>query len=157
MAKSAIEKLNAPQEPKIVRKLPPRVEHWGPPGASMVISTPQEIDQLVATIPKGKLATINTLREVIAKRHKTTITCPVTTGIFFNIAAKAAAEREMMGAKRVTPWWRVLKSDGALNEKMPGGLAEHKKRLTAEGFKVIAKGKKGMAVEDFDKRLAKLI
>jgi hypothetical protein len=156
MAKSAIEKLKIPAEPKVVKQLPDRVAHWGPPGASMVISTPVEIEALVATIPKGKLATINTLRQVIARRHGTGITCPVTTGIFFNTVARAASEREMMGAKRVTPWWRVLKSDGTLNEKMPGGLAEHKKRLAAEGFKVGPKGKKALVVIDYEKKLAKL-
>jgi alkylated DNA nucleotide flippase Atl1 len=156
MATSAIEKLRKPQDVKIVHPLPERVAHWGPPGASMVISTPSEIDELVATVPKGKLATINTLRDALAKRHKTTIACPVTTGIFLGIAAKAAAEMEMMGAKRVTPWWRVIKSDGKLNEKMPGGLAEHRRRLQSEGVKVVKSGKADLMVEDFEKRIAKL-
>jgi alkylated DNA nucleotide flippase Atl1 len=156
MATSAIAKLNAKQEPKIVRRLPERVKHWGPPGASMVISTPAEVDVLIAKIPKGKLATINTLRDALARRHGTMIACPITTGIFASIAARAAAEMEAMGAKRVTPWWRVLKSDGKLNEKMPGGLAEHRKRLAAEGHKVARKGKSALIVADFEKRLASL-
>lgn len=156
MAMSAIEKLRKPQKAQIVHTLPERVAHWGPPGASMVISTPAEIDELVATIPKGGIATVNTLRDVLAKRHRTTITCPVTTGIFLGIAAKAAAEMEIMGAKRVTPWWRVIKSNGKLNEKMPGGLAEHRKRLEAEGIKVVRSGKSALVVEDFEKRIAKL-
>lgn len=156
MAMSAIEKLRKPSEVQIVRKLPPRVAHWGPPGASMVISTPPEVDELVRKIPKGRLATVNSLREALARAHKTTIACPVTTGIFLNIVAKAAAEMEEMGAKRVAPWWRVLKSDGTLNDKMPGGAMEHKKRLEAEGFKVIAKGKSSLTVDGFEKKLARL-
>jgi hypothetical protein len=156
MAKSALEKLRVERQPKIVRKLPERVKHWGPLGASMVISTPAEIEEFVAKIPKGRLATINTLREVVARRHGTTITCPVTTGIFFNIVAHAADEREMMGAKRVTPWWRVLKSDGSLNEKMPGGLKKHRSRLEAEGFRVEKKGKSALVVADFETKLARL-
>jgi alkylated DNA nucleotide flippase Atl1 len=121
----------------------------------MVIPTPAEVDDLVAKIPKGKLATINTLRDALAKKHKTDIACPVTTGIFFGIVAKAAAEMEMMGAKRVSPWWRVLKSDGKLNEKMPGGLAGHQARLEAEGFAVTREGK-SLAVKGFEKKLALL-
>jgi 6-O-methylguanine DNA methyltransferase, DNA binding domain len=156
MPKSAVEKLRTPAEPRIVKELPLRVQHWGPPGASMAISTPLEIEELVAKIPKGKLATVNTLRKAIARRHKTTITCPVTTGIFLNIVAKAAAEREMMGMTRITPWWRVLKSDGSLNEKMPGGLAAHRKRLAGEGFQVVPKGKTGLAVQDYESKLARL-
>lgn len=156
MAKTAIEKLNTDQKPQIVHPLPERVTHWGPPGASMVISTPAEVDGLVARIPKGKLATVNTLRDALAKRHGTTIACPITTGIFLGIAAKAAAERELIGAKRVTPWWRVIKSDGTLNPKMPGGIAEHRRRLEAEGFKVAKKGKTNLMVEDFEKKIAQL-
>lgn len=156
MVTSAIDKLKAGQKPQIVHPLPERIAHWGPPGASMVISTPAEVDELVAMIPKGKLATVNTLRDALAKRHKTTIACPITTGIFFGIVAKASAEREMMGAKRVTPWWRVIKSDGTLNPKMPGGLAEHRKRLEAEGFTVVKKGKANLAVADFERKLAAL-
>jgi hypothetical protein len=153
MAMSAIEKLRKPQAPEIIFPLPERVAHWGPPGASMLISTPQEIDAVVRRVKKGKLATINTLRDALARQHKTTITCPVTTGIFMNFVAKAAAEMEEMGARRVTPWWRVLKSDGTLNDKYPGGVAEQKKRLQAEGFSIVKKGKTKLAVRDFEKRL----
>jgi alkylated DNA nucleotide flippase Atl1 len=156
MATSAIDKIKAGGDPQIVQPLPERVAHWGPPGGSMVISTPAEVDALIATIPKGRLATINTLRSVLAQRHKVDVACPVTTGIFASIAAKAAAEREMMGAKRVTPWWRVIKSDGTLNPKMPGGLDEHRKRLESEGFTIVKKGRSSLAVADFEKKLAKL-
>jgi len=31
----------------------------------MVISTPAEVDELVATIPRGKLATVDTLRDAL--------------------------------------------------------------------------------------------
>jgi 6-O-methylguanine DNA methyltransferase, DNA binding domain len=89
-------------------------------------------------------------------QQDTAITCPVTTGIFFNIVADAAGEREMMGITRIAPWWRVLKSDGTLNEKMPGGLKGHQKRLEAEGFRVDKKGKSGLAVADFETKLAQL-
>jgi hypothetical protein len=154
--KSAAEKLKHPSEARIVKTLPARVAHWGPPGASMVISTPGEIDDVVGRIPKGKLATFAMLRSHLSRAHKTTIACPVTTGIFLGIVARAAAEREMMGAKRVTPWWRVLKGEGLLNEKSPGGLAEHRKRLEAEGFVVVKKGKASLAVADYDKKLATL-
>jgi hypothetical protein len=156
MAKTATQKLQTPAEPKIVKTLPVRVEHWGPPGASMVISTPLEIEEFVRQVPKGKLITLDSLRQVAAKRHKTTITCPVTTGIFLGMVAKAAAEQEMLGVKRVAPWWRVIRSDGTLNEKYPGGLSEHKKRLEAEGHKTAARGKVKLEVVDYEKRLAKL-
>lgn len=156
MATSAVSKLRAGKKPQIVQTLPESCAHWAPPGANMVISTPAEVDELIAQIPKGKLATVNTLREALARRHGTTIACPITTGIFLNIAAKAAAEMEMMGAKRVTPWWRVIKSDGKLNAKMPGGEAEHARRLKAEGIKIVRRGKSAFVVEEFERHLANI-
>jgi alkylated DNA nucleotide flippase Atl1 len=156
MAKTATQKMRVPAKAKIVAKLPTRVQHWGPPGASMVISTPVEVERVVRQIPRGKLATLEGLRHVIAKLHKTTITCPVTTGIFLGTVARAAAEQEMLGMKRVTPWWRVIRSDGTLNEKFPGGLAEHKKRLESEGHTTAKRGKAKLEVVDFERRLARL-
>jgi alkylated DNA nucleotide flippase Atl1 len=156
MAKSALEKLRTPMDVRIVNELPAGALHWGPPGATMVISTPQEIELFVSKISKGKLATLQSLRDAIAARHGTTITCPVTTGIFLGTVARAAAEQEMMGAKRVTPWWRVIRSDGTLNEKYPGGLSEHKKRLAAEGHVIEKTSKTKLRVKDHDKKLAKL-
>ena len=156
MALTALEKLRRPQEVRILDELPAGALQWGPPGATMVISTPQEIEALVLQIPKGKLATFNSLKDVIARHHGTTITCPVTTGLFLNIVARAAAEQELIGAKRVTPWWRVIRSDGTLNEKFPGGLAEHEKRLVAEGHVIVAKGRTKRTVTNFEKKLAAL-
>lgn len=98
MAMSAIDKLRKLQEPEIIQPLPEKVAHWEPPGASMVISTPADIDDVIRKIPKGKLATMTTLRDALSRRHGTDIACPVTTGIFLGIVAKAAAEMEDMGA-----------------------------------------------------------
>jgi len=49
------------------------------------------------TIPKGKLITINEVRQIPAKRHGGTIGCPITTGIFAWIAANAVAEEAKEG------------------------------------------------------------
>jgi hypothetical protein len=156
MATSAIAKLRKPLQPEIIQPLPEKVAHWGPPGASMVISTPADIDGVVRKIPRGRLATMTTLREALSRRHKTDIACPVTTGIFLGIVAKTAAEMEEMGARRVAPWWRVLKSDGSLNPRMPGGMEEQRRRLEAEGFKVARKGKSAFVIDGFERKLANL-
>jgi alkylated DNA nucleotide flippase Atl1 len=83
------------------------------------------------------------------------ICCPITTGIFAWIASHAAQEAEDAGAKRVTPWWRTLKSGGELNPKYPGGIEQHRARLEAEGHIIARQGKK-YVVEGFEKSLAKL-
>ncbi len=59
------------------------------------------------------------------------------------------------GKKRITPYWRTLKSDGELNAKYPGGVADLRARLEAEGHRVVQRGKR-VVVVDFEKALARL-
>ncbi len=120
--------------PRILTIQPHHERRWGP--GTMVIPSPREVDAAIRTIRKGQTATVNEIREVLARRHGTTTACPITTGIFAWIAAHAAAEDERDGHKRVTPWWRVLKPGRRLNPKFPGGLTEHRRRLEEEGHTV---------------------
>ena len=121
--------------PKVIQLDAAAAKRWG--GRTMVIPAPREVDALIRSVRKGSTATINDLRAALAKKHGTEATCPITTGIFSWIAANAAMEDEASGKKRVTPWWRVLKSDGKLNPKFPGGEEEHAKRLEAEGHQIV--------------------
>jgi alkylated DNA nucleotide flippase Atl1 len=138
----------------------PRVEkidekkskRWGT--GTFVIPAPIEVDQIMSKVPKGKLITINEIRQILAKKHNATIGCPITTGIFSWIAAHAADEMEKEGKKNITPYWRTLKTGGVLNEKYPGGIENLKKRLKAEGHTIIQKGKsKYLMVKDFEKAI----
>jgi alkylated DNA nucleotide flippase Atl1 len=106
------------------------------------------------SVPKGKLTTINQIRERLAKRHGATIGCPITTGIFASIAARAAEEAKAEGEKDITPYWRTLKVGGALNEKYPGGVEAQAKHLKEEGH-TIETGKDGKPkkVRDFERSL----
>src|SRR6266446_5896944 len=115
---------------------------WGE--GIMVIPAPMEVDALMKQVPKGRVITVNELRAALAAKHKADFACPLTTGIFAWIAAHAAAEAEAEGAKRITPYWRTLKSGGELNPKYPGGVEGTAKRLRAEGHKIIQKGKRLM-------------
>lgn len=154
MAKSAIEKLNEDKQPKIVNPLPAGVLAWvnGDPHGTLVISTPKEIDAIMQHVPKGKVMTITEIRDYLAEQYKTTVACPLTTGIFVNIAAHAAEEMLAQGKKRVTPYWRTLKAGGELNEKFPGGTAAQRAKLEAEGFEIVARGKR-LFVKDYERRL----
>jgi hypothetical protein len=111
---------------------------WGE--GRMVIPAPSDVDALMRQVPKGRIVTINQLRDALAKRHKVNFACPITTGIFSWIAAHAAAEAEAEGAKRITPYWRTLKTGGEINPKYPGGVKVIAKRLRAEGHRIIRKG-----------------
>jgi len=130
------EKLNGPTKdlPKIVKLAPEGAKRWG--GESMYIPTPLEVDAEMKKVPKGELTTIDNIRKTFAKKHKTDIACPLTTGIFAWIAANAAEEMEEKGEKNITPYWRTLKSDGSLNPKYPGGTDKQAARLRAEGFEI---------------------
>jgi len=66
----------------------------------------------------------------------------MTTGIFIRIAAETAEEDLSKGRKEITPYWRVIKDDGSLNEKFPEGTEAQAARLREEGHSIHhAKGK----------------
>jgi len=57
----------------------------------------------------------------------------------------------------VTPYWRVIRDDGSLNEKFPGGAKTQSRRLKEEGHSIApGKGKRPPAVKDFEKSLVRL-
>src|SRR6185295_4787588 len=126
--------------PKVGKVAGKMSRRWGT--GKMVIPAPSEVDELMKRVPKGRVITVNDLRAALASKHKADFACPMTTGIFAWIAAHAAAEAEIEGAKRITPYWRTLKNGGELNPKYPGGVEAAAKRLRAEGHKVIQKGKR---------------
>lgn len=128
-------------------------QRWGT--GTFVIPAPKEIDELMSRVPRGKLTTIDDLRQVLTRRHGATIACPITTGIFAWIAAHAAVEAEQTGEATTTPYWRTLKSKGEVNPKYPGGIAGLKRQLAADGQKVLQKGKR-FFVQDYQSHLATL-
>jgi hypothetical protein len=137
--------------PKVSRIDARMSKRWGQ--GTFVIPAPREVDELMRRVPKGKLITIDELRKTLARRHRATMACPLTTWIFAWIAAHAAAEAEAEGAKRITPFWRTLKAKGEVNTKYPGGIEVSADRLRAEGHTVLQKGKRYF-VENFTGRLA---
>ncbi len=155
MAKSALEQLEQSKPVKIVQELPEGVRNWAPPGGSMVVVNPKEVDRVMRRVPVGRVTTLDHIRTHLAVLHGTSIACPVSTAIFINIAARAAEEMRGAGAPQVTPWWRVLRSDGTLNEKYPGGVRFQRALLEAEDVRVEPRGKR-WAVPDLDARLADL-
>ncbi len=121
---------------------------------TMVIPAPREVNAAMKSIRKGRLTTIDLIREALAKKHHANFACPMTTGIFAWIAAHAADEAEREGAMRITAYWRTLKAGGELNPKYPGGVDNLAARLRNEGHTVVKKGKRFL-VQDYDRALAK--
>jgi hypothetical protein len=120
---------------------------WG--SGTVVIPAPLEVDAYMRQVPAGKITTINSIREALAKKHGATIGCPITTGIFAWIAANAAEEAKLEGKTDTTPYWRTLKVKGMLNEKYPGGTDIQRLLLESEGHRIIQKGK-NYYVKDYE-------
>ena len=146
------EKLEKPQQPKLV-KVPPKMARFG--SGTMLIPTPKLVDELLRRIPNGKLVTIGEIRKRLAADFAADVTCPLTTGIFVRIVAEAAEEDRASGRQRISPYWRVVKDDGGLNPKFPGGEKLQARNLRREGFSVAHKGKRTV-VKDFEKSLSVL-
>ncbi len=141
--------------PRVVEITGKMSTRWGT--GTIVIPAPIEVDEIMKKVPKGKLITINQIREIVARKHGATIGCPLTTGIFASIAARAAEEAAAEGKKDITPYWRTLKSSGELNEKYPGGVEAQAARLREEGHTIEpGKGKKPPKVKDFERVLVEV-
>jgi len=141
--------------PKVVEINDRMSQRWGT--GTCVIPAPKEVDELMKKVPKGKVTTINDIRAALARRHGATIGCPITTGIFARIAAKAAEEAKSEGKKDLTPYWRTLKSGGELNPKYPGGAEAQAARLKDEGHAIeLGRDNRPKRVKDFGKSLIKL-
>jgi hypothetical protein len=124
-------------------------------GKQVLVPTPLMVDGLVRKVRPGKLVTVKQLRERLAAESNADSTCPMTMGIFLMIVAQAAEEDSQAGRKRIAPYWRVIKSDGSLNPKFPGGVKAQAAHLKEEGHKIVpGKGKKPPKVRYFEKALS---
>jgi hypothetical protein len=113
--KSFREKLAASKDLPRIEEIPPQLAaRWGVAGR-MVIPAPREVDAMMRRVARGRLITVNQIRAALARKHGVDTACPITTGIFASIAARAAGEDEAEGRRRVTPYWRTLKGGGELN------------------------------------------
>lgn len=123
-------------------------------GTDMLIAPPIFYDEIMAEVPRGKVITAVDIREFLAKQYDADFTCPMTSGIFINLAARASCERDH---DRI-PFWRTLKSNGELNSKYPGGIEYQKKMLEAEGLEIYCRGRKHFRyyVKNYENNLYKL-
>jgi alkylated DNA nucleotide flippase Atl1 len=138
--------------PKIVRVPPKWRKQYG---GTMAIAHPLDVDALVRRIRKGSVATVRQLRERLARKYGANHTCPLTTGIFLRIVAEVAEEDRRAGKKNLAPYWRVVRDDGSLNDKFPGGARAQARRLRAEGLAVTFGKGSAARVRDLERRLAR--
>jgi hypothetical protein len=141
-----------PEHGKVV-DVPPKMQNRFLVG-KMLIPKPLDIDALIHRVPKGKLATVIQIRDKLARDAQANCCCPLTTGIFLRIVAEVAEEDLRSGKKEVTPYWRVVRADGSLNERFPGGVQAQANRLEEEGHIIdLKRGRKPPRVMNFEQSL----
>lgn len=123
-------------------------------GSRMYFAPPVDYDRVMKQIPFGKVITVGKIREHFAKHNQADFTEPITAGIFVSIAAWASWQR----TEDKTPYWRVLKANGELNSKYPGGIEAQKLALEAEGHVIITRGRVNIRyfVKDYEAALFEL-
>lgn len=117
-------------------------------GTKLLVAAPMEYSAIMAWVPEGKVITSEQIRAYLAGKAGADATCPLTAGIFINIAAQASVERD----HDKIPYWRTLKSKGELNEKYPDGIDGHRLHLEREGHEIIQKGSR-YYVKDYEQKL----
>ena len=128
-------KLHKPMLPKLVPVPEGMAKRLG--SGMMLIPTALEVDAMIRKIPRGQVSTVSQIRRRLARWHNADVTCPLVTGIFLRIVAEAAEEDGISGKPDITPYWRVLREDGGLYTKFPGGMDAQACRLMEEGHEVV--------------------
>lgn len=123
-------------------------------GTKMFFAPPLAYDEIMKTIPYGRVVTVGGIRDYFAKKNGADFTDPITAGIFVSIAAWASYQRKT----DQTPYWRTLKANGELNPKYPGGAEAQKEKLEAEGHTILQKGRTNLKyyVKDYETALFEL-
>ena len=99
LASTAIENIYSHHDLPKVKCAP---ELWG--GGKMAISHPREVLEIMKSVPIGKLVTLDEIWQVLANDHQSDTACPMTTGMFVSLEAKAHVELIVAAA-----YWRTLK------------------------------------------------
>jgi hypothetical protein len=140
-----VEKLRPEMKPQVVADPKGR--------GQMLLPTPMLVAEEISNIPKGTLLTVPELRSRLAARFHADLTCPLMTGIFFNLVAGAAEEQLAAQQRPVAPYWRVILENGTLSPKTPAGPEQQAQRLRQEGHSITQHRTK-LEIADFRQHLA---
>lgn len=92
-------------------------------GNTMLISSPGELANYIARIPRGETRTIDRLRNELARKAGAQAMCPVTTAIYLKVVAEVALQDLAEGKliDQVVPFWRVVLPDSKVAGKLSCG------------------------------------
>jgi len=132
------------KEPVIV-DIPIKMEKFFGCSGKMLKPSTDFVKAIVKKIRKGKLITLEQLRERLASDFCVQTACPSSTTKALQLLSK---EEEPVC------YWRVIKKKGELITKFPNGVEGHASLLQKEGFE-IDYSKKNPVVVDYESKLVK--
>ena len=121
-----------PKEDAIVDIPEERLRFFGGAG-KMLLPGPATVAALLEKVPARRLITTNLVCRILARQFSVRGTCPVTTGKAILAVARDPANK--------VAYWRVVKADGGLIGRFPGGAEGQAERLRKEGLQLDRKGK----------------
>lgn len=123
--------------------IPTKMEKFYGKG-KMLHPSVEVIEELIKTIPKGKVATIDSLAKRLAKDYDTGVTCPMRTG---NAIKKIAERYSNNNIDFQIPFWRIIRSDKLVIKFK--NFEYWASQIEDEGFKLLYK-KSGSIKVDVD-------
>ena len=130
-----------------VEPIPRTMEKFFGCSGKMVKPSHSTVKNVVKKVRKGKVITLDQLREKLAKDFGVQAACPASTTKALQILSRE---------EKPICYWRVIKKKGELISKYPNGQKGHAALLETEGFEIDF-SKKEPYVVDFEARLSKLI
>ena len=109
-----------------------RLRFFGGAG-KMLLPGPATVAALIEKVPARKLVTTNLLCQKLTQQFNVRGTCPVTTQKALQAVAHDPSNK--------VAYWRVIKANGGLMNRFPGGAEGQAERLRKEGFMLHREGK----------------
>ena len=128
-----------------IETIPKTMEKFFGCSGKMVKPSTDTVKEVVRKIKKGKLATLEQLREKIASDFGVETTCPAST---------TKALQALSQESRPVCYWRIVKKKGELISIFPEGVEGHASLLEKEGFEIDF-SKKNQVVVGYDTKLTK--
>jgi len=129
-----------------IESIPKTMEKFFGCSGKMVKPSLDSVKKIVKKVRKGKLVTLEQIREKLARDFKVQTACPASTTKALQLLSKE---------ERPVSYWRVVKKNGALLAKFPSGVKGHASLLQKEGLEIDF-SKKNPVVVDYEAKLSKL-
>jgi len=129
-----------------IADIPVTMEKFLGYSGKMLKPTVDIVRELVIKIEKGKLSTLERIREELASKYNVNTSCPASTLKALQLLSKE---------EQPVCYWRVIKKNGELISKFPDGVNGHAFLLEEEGFEINF-NKKNPVVVNYEMNLSEL-